>query len=704
MATNFGQGLLQGLRGATQFNQGQQQARSRAISDEKTMRELESEDNKALAGQMSNMGLLNFQASNKDQILTTDYASLLERSPEVALRLANQIPALNTAELENGSKVGVKAVDYIKNDDGSYSFVMERNDNGKRVPLTQGRSEMGDDVVAKFSAEDLNRAMNEQMVDVLSKGGFSSEFGFMRQAGNLYGHEVKAAAEQAALDEAAKSNQPGAQAMASQLSFLVRNTDDISTLEQIATDMGVDLGAVKQKAADDAAANNASATPNATSGARTANAYEDTSWIDDASPTDRVKSNRLLKDRQRVINSINNKLSDKVREQREARIAQIDAELEVLKEATAADPVGRLTTAERRELNLMRTQRDAAKRNLDAAISNGARADSTIVKKTQASMQEADARIAELQAKMQDKQDSPATSSEPVIPALTKEQLVPLIEEAANNPEKVAQTRQTLARAGVTNLNQLREAVEQNKVPTQAANDAIIAAAVFAAAQPGANADAATFVERFRNQVLRSSQTRTLDAAIDDDREERKLAQTEFSNQTARMNANRLRAAHQRTLRQDGDITQEVLDDQKAVFDALKLVRDGDVDLEESTEVQAAFRRLGSRLKGQPGSPQYESAKKVMPGLIAEYIREVGIAEGAPTIPDWFKDIIRGDSPLSIGDLSRQLVRRRDGVIGIMDPNGSGEVYESPVSIGRLQQLMSVDGAVFTSTLPERQF
>ena len=107
--TGFGQGLLAGLQGAAQYNRGVQQSQNNALVQEEQLRKFEQEDNAALVSQLSNKGLLNLEASNKDQILNTDVETLFRDNKEVALQLANRLKVLNQAEKEDGGKVGTKA-------------------------------------------------------------------------------------------------------------------------------------------------------------------------------------------------------------------------------------------------------------------------------------------------------------------------------------------------------------------------------------------------------------------------------------------------------------------------------------------------------------------------------------------------------------------------------------------------------------------
>lgn len=713
--TGFGQGLLAGLQGAAGYNRGVQQSQSNALLQEKQLREFEQEDNAAFVGQLSNMGLLNLEASNKEGILNTDVDTLFSNNKEVALRLANSIPALNQAELENGQKVGTKVVDYIRNDDGSTSFILEREDNGKRVPLTQGRTELGDDVVAKFSSEDLQRVVNTQMVDALEKGGFGSKFGFMQTTAALHPHELQAEIQRKAALDAANSSQPGAQEMASQMSFLVTQTDDVETLERYATDLGLDVDAIRAKAAADAQANADAAgsttspdgtTPDATTPDATTTQTtgpNDLSWLDDASGKDRRLATKLDKERERLRNSISNKLTPKVREEREARLEEIERELGVLQESTAANPVGRLSIDEQRDLTRARANKKNAERELQEFRDQGFREDSAQIKLREERLAKANSSIEQLEGKMR---PEPEKQPEPVLPPLSPDQLRTSILEVTNNPEFVTRTRQVLQNAGVTSLSQLRDAVEQNRVPTKEANDAIIAAAVFAANQPGANADAATMVERFRNQVLRSSQTYTLDAAIDDDQKERQMQQTEFSNNTARMNALRQARELTRKFKKDatdgqgpvntlyGDIVENVHADE---------LEFGDRANENTRKFAANVRKLYafSTTDNAAGA----KAREVMPDVLARVVLELGEEKTSSGLWGFFRDVIGGEAEAQLGNLSGRMVRNAKGEIGIRDPNGRTVVYEGVPTSGEIAEVLGSDVARgLIATLPLSQF
>ena len=513
---------------------------------EEQLRKFEQEDNAALVSQLSNKGLLNLEASNKDQILNTDVETLFRDNKEVALQLANRLKVLNQAEKEDGGKVGTKAVDYLINEDGTYSFIMERQDNGKRVPLTQGRTELGDDVVAKFSAEDLSRVVNTQMVDVLEKGGFGSKFGFMATTAALHPHQLQAEIQRKAAEDAAASTQPGAQEMASQMSFLVTQTDDVDTLEKYATDLGLDVDAIRAKADADAKAN-ADAAGNTTSpdgtqpDATTTQTTTDLTAVASANKSLQGLRKLMEPKSKRGIGRENAELIDTAKK-------DLDNALEALP-----------------EIQKLREQQNALPNN---------RKGQTEKAQISAQIRKEKERLIELS-----QEDNLEAKKEPapIIPPLSAEQLRTSIMEVTNNPEFVTRTRQVLQNAGVTSLSQLRDAVEQNRVPTKEANDAIIAAAVFAANQPGATADAATMVQRFRNEVLRSSQTYDLEEAIDDDRADLTLAANIDAAQTTKA---RLRMDTQkwlRTLRQAGDIPENILNDQDAIFDEFNNILENDI-------------------------------------------------------------------------------------------------------------------------------
>ena len=705
--TGFGQGLLAGLQGAAGYNQGIQKSQTNALLQEKQLREFETQDNAALVSQLSNKGLLNLEASNKDQILNTDIETLFRDNKEVALQLANRMQVLNQAEKEDGGKVGTKAVDYIINEeDGSYSFIMEREDNGKRVPLTQGRTELGDDIVAKFSAEDLSRVVNTQMVDVLEKGGFGSKFGFMATTAALHPHQLQAEIQRKAAEDAAVSTQPGAQEMASQMSFLVTQTDDISTLEKYATDLGLDVDAIRAKADADAKAN-ADAAGNTTSPDGTqpdatttqTTGPNDLSWLDDASGPDKRAARRLIDKIENLPSLISNKISPALKAKREAELEEAKSQLDALKEATAADPIGRLSAADQRALANARSQKKNQTTELERFKADGFGPDAKQIKLRVKRIAEADATIQKLEGKMR---PEPAPQPDPVIPPLSADQLRTSIMEATNNPESVTRTRQVLQNAGVTSLSQLRDAVQQNRVPTKEANDAIIAAAVFAANQPGATESAATMVERFRNEVLRSSQNRTLDAAIDDDQKERQMQQTEFSNQTARMNARRQGRELKRKLGQDLTTGQKPVNDLYGTI--VNDVHSDDLDFgDRSNETTRKFvadvRKLYAFSTTNDGAGA--KAREVMPDVLARVVLELGEEKTSSGLWGFVRDVVAGDAEAQLGNLSGRMVRNSKGEIGIRDPNGRTVVYEGVPTSGEIAEVLGPEVArALIATLP----
>lgn len=713
-------GFNQAYNQGTRYGAQRAQIQANQLAQQEQQIKLDAQDNAELAGKLQNRGYLNFDATSEGDLLNMDYGKLLESDKELALELVNKIPAINTANMGDGKTVGVKAVDYRKNDDGSYSFVMQRSDNGARVPLTERRTQDGDDIVAKFSPEDLTKVAGDTMVGVLERGGFASKFGLMRSQGALYKHELREQAERNAA--AAAQNAPGenTQDMLSNMTFLLRTTEDEETLERIAQDFGVDLDQARQMAADKAAANTAgagdTATPVAASGAP---AYEDTSWLDDAMGTQRnPKGQQLIRRRQQMIDSINDKMPPAAREKMEANIAEVEAELETLKQETAAEPMGRLSLDDRKELKRARNAAETAQANLDAASERGARADSTTVRVQTGKLEDANAKIAELEAKMRAPRGSGTDEpNAPVeLPDLTREQLVPLIEEAARNPDNAAKTRAYLQTRGVTSLDQLAEKVRLREIPTEEAYNAIITAATFAAAQPGAKKDAVGFFQDFRNRVMRNEDSRTMQNVIDDaqqdrqmDQDDRRLDISAANAQTSRMNALRQAKELRRNVAKDAEEgSDKVLDDYEAVIQAMYEVPDFDAtgDSDEG-KAAAKFTAKARKFFGRTNltGPRAAAAAKLAPDVITRIVLELGRQKGSSGLPGWWRDIWADDAPYTVGNLSSRLARNAKGEIGIRDPAGGAVVFEGVATESQIAKLLGPNAVKeLKKTIPETEF
>lgn len=177
--------------------------------------------------------------STEGQLFQYDFIKLYEDNPDVALRALNSDPRFNEATDERGRRIETKVSGVLKNEDGSYSLTVTRPD-GREVPVTEGRSAQGDDVVAKFSPEDFQKIGSKRLSRIRGADGAAT---FYRDMGLLTDEMVA----NQAMDVVGDTVDDPAER--SSLAALI-STADSNNLRAIAADLGVDVGAVEAQVAD----------------------------------------------------------------------------------------------------------------------------------------------------------------------------------------------------------------------------------------------------------------------------------------------------------------------------------------------------------------------------------------------------------------------------------------------------------------------
>lgn len=177
--------------------------------------------------------------STQGQLFQYDFIKLYEENPDVALRALNSDPRFNEATDERGRRIETKVSGVLKNEDGSYSLTVTRPD-GREVPVTEGRSAQGNDVVAKFSPEDFQKIGSKRLSRIRGADGAAT---FYRDMGLLTDEMVA----NQALDVVGDTVDDPAER--SSLAALI-STADSKNLRAIAADLGVDVGAVEAQVAD----------------------------------------------------------------------------------------------------------------------------------------------------------------------------------------------------------------------------------------------------------------------------------------------------------------------------------------------------------------------------------------------------------------------------------------------------------------------
>lgn len=171
-----------------------------------------------------------------------DFGRIAEERPDIAKRVLNADPRFNVAIDERGRKIQTEVDSFVKNDDGSYSVLIKRPD-GRRAPITENRTAAGNDVVAKFTAEDFNRIGSNYLGSIVAMGAGENASTFLRDAGQLTDAFLRGAT----LETAASSQLAEDPAALSQF-WAVVNRADSAALEQIASEFGVDVAGLKEKA------------------------------------------------------------------------------------------------------------------------------------------------------------------------------------------------------------------------------------------------------------------------------------------------------------------------------------------------------------------------------------------------------------------------------------------------------------------------
>ena len=180
----------------------------------------------------------------EDGTVSYNIASIVENDQALAGQLLQEFPELSGGTDEKGRDVVLQPGRILKNQDGTYSVTVVRPD-GKEAPVTQGRTAQGDDIVQKFSPEQLEKLGNLAISNLQVRTG--QDFGLVADYDRLYGASIAAKAREQLANAPAE--------MRTQFLAVLADPDtDTAELERIAEDMGIDTAPLKaeyQKRADD---------------------------------------------------------------------------------------------------------------------------------------------------------------------------------------------------------------------------------------------------------------------------------------------------------------------------------------------------------------------------------------------------------------------------------------------------------------------
>lgn len=125
----------------------------------------------------------------------TDGLALLEQRPDIAISMFNGADSEEYRKFTNekGETVGATVVSVRKNEDGSYTPMVERFDTKAIVPMTTGRSAENTDVV-KLSPEDVQSTLNARYQAAITDGGLENTSSFLAAGSSIQAVKAKEAA------------------------------------------------------------------------------------------------------------------------------------------------------------------------------------------------------------------------------------------------------------------------------------------------------------------------------------------------------------------------------------------------------------------------------------------------------------------------------------------------------------------------------
>ena len=230
------------LRGIASAPTALAQTRSRELLNQDATQKLERQANLDLIDEIEGAGNYRVDPTGTDgQLFRYDFARLAQERPELAKRVLNSDPRFNIATDEKGRKISTQVDSFVRNEDGSYSILVTRPD-GRRVPVTEGRTAQDNDVVAKFSPEDFSKIGSRRITAIRGADGAATYF---RDMAGLTDEMIAAEATEAIASSPISEDPAALSGMAS-----IINTAEGEDLYAIATELGVDVDAIRQSVAD----------------------------------------------------------------------------------------------------------------------------------------------------------------------------------------------------------------------------------------------------------------------------------------------------------------------------------------------------------------------------------------------------------------------------------------------------------------------
>jgi len=658
-----------------------QRTRANEITLNEAQRQTDRRDEQELMAVIEQAG--NYRIDPTDTsgaLFQYDFGRIAEERPDIAKRILNADPRFNIAVDERGRKIQTEVDSFVKNDDGTYSVLIKRPD-GRRAPITENRTAAGNDVVAKFTAEDFNRIGSNYLGAIVAKGAGENASTFLRDAGQLTDAYLRGAT----LDNAANSplaNDPGA---LSQFWGVV-NRADSAALEQIASEFGVDVAGLKEKAQQQTQAAPAPApepaneqnTPSVRGpiSARNRQPMTDEQRANSSQRLDRLARNRE-RQRQRLLDNIENAQ------------AALDR---------ALDSRGVASASGQRSAPQYRQKLEAARKALEDFDARVARMGGgpAIAEPDQQAAPQATPPTAAPATAAEDTSPLPESGVTPPVSLNTRDQVLKALQEQLAEPsdEQFQQMSRYLQSKGVQRASDLR------RLPTREAH---MAAWLMASRQSGTTKDRVDLANKLLNYVDTGSQEVNRPAM---DYQNERLRQ--FERQAARQAADSALAWEKYAadrIQGDTKLVTDIMDKYVSPIVAGAIDENGNYTT-PTNDATLALKQLVSEiaaLEKRPGAennPGLSVRRQLMPVALISHLRGVvggaspGMFDIGDKIDNWFN---RNGTP-NVGNEAPFLFLSPDGNGVYFKHPTKGREYDFTLSRQRLSEIYGeeIEGYLLT--------
>jgi len=237
----FASGIAAGVQGFMDYDnqrrRNEQTERQLAVMEQQDLREQSKFDTEQETTRyresMSNIAQSDlYNISDKS---SQDFAAWVDANngDKNIAALSNTLPKYNQFQNEQGEQVGARVTGYRKNEDGTYTPMVQRLDTGAIVPMTQNRTAESDDMIVTLDRATLNRQLRGRWEEGITKGGLINNQGILAayDPGTYRADHLRGATVGAILDGAANipqlANDPKSK---TEFAAMINSIDDINEL------------------------------------------------------------------------------------------------------------------------------------------------------------------------------------------------------------------------------------------------------------------------------------------------------------------------------------------------------------------------------------------------------------------------------------------------------------------------------------------